>query len=126
MGIEETPGESLVGRKVMLPFLRNVVGRTLYDDMQRMEQTVARSRLDWTVVRPGGLFDMAEPTNDYEVGPPRLPGRVTSRADLAQVLIREAVEPQHSRSIIEVITRSGTPSPMTFVKQVLGIRGGAS
>ena len=121
VGTEKAPGESLLGRKVLLPFLRNVVGRTLYDDMQRMEEIVQSSGLDWTVVRPGGLFDAAEPTDDYEVAPGRLAGRVTSRADLAETLIREATEPQHPRSIIEVITRSGTPSPLTFLKEALGI-----
>ena len=72
-------------------------------------------------MRPGGLFDATEPTDDYEVAPQRLLGRVTSRADLAATLIREATEPRHSRSIIEVITRSATPSPMTFLKEAFGI-----
>lgn len=125
VGEEQTPGESLFGRKILLPFLRNVMGRTLYDDMARMEEIVRGSGLDWTIVRPGGLFDTAGPTADYEVGPPPLPGRVTSRADLADALIKEAVDPRHLRSTVEVSTRSGTPSPLTFVKEALGIRGGA-
>ena len=120
VGTEKAPGESLIGRRVFLPLLRNVLGRTLYDDMQRMEDIVQGSGLDWTIVRPGGLFDSAEPTDDYEVGPPPLPGRVTSRADLAETLIGEATEPRHPRSIVEVITRSGTPSPLTFVKEAFG------
>ena len=122
----EAPGESLFWRKVVIPLLRNVVGRTLYDDMQRMEEIVQSSSLEWTVVRPAGLFDAAEPTDDYEVAPWRLPGRFTSRADLADTLIREATEPQHARSIIEVITRSGTPSPWTtFLEEAFGIGGRA-
>ncbi len=120
VGTEKAPGESLIGRKVFLPLLRNVVGRTLYDDMQRMEEIVQSSGLDWTIVRPGGLFDADEPTDDYEVGSRPLPGRATSRADLADALIREATEPRHPRSIIEVITRSGTPSPLTFLKEAFG------
>ena len=120
VGTEKAPGESLIGRKVFLPLLRNVLGRTLYDDMRRMEEIVQSSGLDWTIVRPGGLFDTAEPTDDYEVGSRLLPGRVTSRADLAETLIREATEPRHPRSVVEVITRSGTPSPLTFVKEAFG------
>jgi putative NADH-flavin reductase len=123
---EEAPGESLFWRKVVSPFLRNVMGRTLYDDMQRMEAIVQGSGLDWTVVRPAGLFDAAEPTDDYEVAPRHLPGRVTSRADLADALIREAIEPKHSRSVIEVMTRSVTPPPMNFLKEAFGIGGRAS
>jgi putative NADH-flavin reductase len=119
---EEAPGESLFWRKILIPFLRNTLGRTLYDDMQRMEEIVQSSNLDWTIVRPAGLFDADHPTNDYEVRLNHLPGRFTSRADLAQALIREATEPQHSRSIVEVITRSGPPSPMkTFLKEAFGI-----
>lgn len=119
---EQAPGESLLWRKVVIPLLRNTLGRTLYDDMQRMEEIVRSSGLDWTIVRPAGLFDAAEPTDDYEVGPRHLLGRFTSRADLAHALIREATEPQHSRSIIEVITRSGAPpSITTFLKEAFGV-----
>lgn len=121
---EEAPGESLFWRKVVIPLLRNTLGRTLYDDMQRMEEIVQSSSLDWTIVRPGGLFDADDPTDDYEVARHRLPGRFTSRADLAHTLIKEATEPQYSRSIVEVITRSGPPSPMkTLLKEAFGIGG---
>lgn len=114
------PGESLIWRKVIAPFLRNFLGRTLYDDMQRMEEIVQSSTLDWTIVRPGGLFNADEPTEDYEVGPPRLSGHVTSRADLADALIKEATGVGHSRAIVEVITRSARPSPLNFLKEAFG------
>ena len=117
---EDAPGESLLWRKIIGPFLRNKLGRTLYDDMERMERIVQESSLDWTIVRPGGLFDAAEPTDDYDVGPPRLPGRVTCRADLADLLIKEATEPRHPRAIVEVITRSARPSPLNFLKEAFG------
>ncbi|OAN41563.1 NAD(P)-dependent oxidoreductase [Mycolicibacterium iranicum] len=117
---EDAPGDSLVWRKVVGPFLRNSLGRTLYDDMERMEHVVQNSNLDWTIVRPGGLFNAAEPTADYEVGAPRLSGHVTSRADLADFLIKEATEPRHPRAIVEVITRSARPSPLNFLKEALG------
>ena len=118
---QEAPGETLFWRKVLTPLLRNVIGRTLYDDMQRMEEIVQTSTLDWTIVRPAGLFDTDEPTNDYKIATQRLPGRTTSRADLAQTLVREATDDvPHPRSIIEVITRSGLPSPVTFLKEALG------
>ncbi len=119
---EEAPGETVFWRKVVIPTLRNVLGRTLYDDMERMEAIVRRSDLDWTIVRPAGLFDAAEPTDDHQVAPRHLLGRFTSRADLAQTLVREATEPRHSRLVIEVITRSGPPSPFkTFLKEAFGV-----
>lgn len=114
------PGESLVWRKMVKPVLRNLVGRTLYDDMQRMEHIVEISGLDWTIVRPGGLFNTAAPTGDYQVAAGRLPGRVTSRADLAELLVQEATQPRFSGSTIEVITRSQTPSTTTFLNDAFG------
>ncbi|GAA4752924.1 NAD(P)-dependent oxidoreductase [Actinomycetospora chibensis] len=122
---EEQPGESVFWRRGVIPLLRNTVGRTLYDDMQRMEEIVKRSGLNWTVVRPAGLFNAVGPTEDYEVATRRLPGKYTSRADLADLLVREAIAPQHPRSIIEVITRSGGPPRRwgTFLKEVMPGRG---
>lgn len=118
---DEQPGESLFWRRAVIPFLRHVVGRTLYDDMTRMEDVVRASGLDWTVVRPAGLYDATEPTSDYEVAPRRLPGRFTSRADLADALVSEATQPRHVRSIIEVITRSAAPRPTSFLKEAFGM-----
>jgi nucleoside-diphosphate-sugar epimerase len=57
----EAPGESFLWRKVFVPLLRRTVGRTLYDDMERMEALVVQSTLDWTIVRPGGLFNTDRP-----------------------------------------------------------------
>lgn len=120
---DDQPDESLFWRKGLIPLLRNVVGRTLYDDMARMEAIVASSGLEWTIVRPAGLFDAAEPTDDYEVSEGRLPGRATSRADLADLLLREATAPRHSHSTIEVLTRSGLPSLRAFVRGAFGTGG---
>lgn len=118
---EDTPGESLFWRRAVIPLLRNVLGRTVYDDMARMESVVVGSSLDWTIVRPAGLFDAAEASDDYEVAPQRLPGRVTSRADLADLLVKEAVEPQHSRSVVDIITRSAAPGAGNFLKEAFGL-----
>ncbi len=116
----DAPGKTLFWRKALIPVLRHVIGRTLYDDIERMEEVVQHSDLDWTIVRPAGLFNADKPTDDYQVAPGRLAGGITSRADLAETLIKEATAPQHSREIIEVITRSGTPSPLTFLKEAFG------
>lgn len=120
---EDQPGEPLYWRRGVIPLLRNVLGRTLYDDMTRMEAIVAGTGLDWTIVRPAGLFDTATatPTGDYEVATHRLPGRVTSRTDLADLLVREAVATQHSRSTVEVISRSGVPTFGTFLREAFGV-----
>lgn len=119
----DAPGKALFWRKALIPFLRHGIGRTLYDDMARMEEVVQHSDRDWTIVRPAGLFNADKPTADYQVATGRLTGGITSRADLAETLVREATAPQHSRAIIEVITRSGTPSPLTFLKEAFGNKG---
>ena len=88
--------------------------------MQRMEKIVRGSGLDWTIIRPGGLFNTPQPTRDYEVSDQRLTGRMTSRADLAEALLQEATEQQHSSTIREVITRSQLPDLKTFFKDAFG------
>lgn len=108
---------ALLGRLVLHPLLRHLIGRTLYDDMQRMEDTVRQSSLDWTIIRPGGLFNTEGPTNDYTVSTTRSTEPFTSRADLAAVLLAEAVEPQHLHQIIEITTHSFRPSPLVFVQE---------
>ena len=120
----DAPGETLLWRKGVVPLLRHVLGRTLYDDMVRMEAAVRASSVDWTIVRPAGLFDAAEPTSDHEVSPGRRRGRFTSRADLAHTLLAEATDPQHPSATLEVVTRSGLPSPRQLMaKEIFGIGG---
>lgn len=114
----EVPGETLFWRKILFPFFRRVLGRTVYADMRRMEGIVRGSGLIWTIVRPAGLFDADLPTSDYRVGPGRLHGRLTSRADLAQTLIREAVQARHTREIIEVTTSAGLPSNFSILRGI--------
>lgn len=119
------PGETLIYRKVIVPMLLKM-GRPLYEDAARMEQIVAHTDLDWTIIRPSGLFD-ARAVTDYTVGPPQMVGRFTSRRDLADALIREAVDDRSPRSIVEVITTDGTPSVYrVFVKEALRIGNGSA
>ncbi|MGW0201634.1 hypothetical protein [Nonomuraea sp. NPDC003201] len=49
-------------------------------------------------------------------------GRFTARRDLADALVREAVEDRNVRSVVEVITTEGTPSVYrVFLKEALRI-----
>ncbi|MFI6359473.1 NAD(P)-dependent oxidoreductase [Streptomyces sp. NPDC050743] len=110
------PGEGFFFRKVLEPFFARVVGRTVYDDMRRMEEIVRAGAHDWTVLRPAGLFDTSE-VSDYRLAPGRLPGRFTSRADLAHALVREAVTEGHPRAFLDVRTTEGTPRFLDLVKK---------
>lgn len=117
---EDAPGEAFVFRKVIVPILLKM-GRPLYEDTSRMEDIVSASDLDWTVVRPAGLFD-ATTTTDYVVSTSRHPGWFTSRKDLADALVREAVDNLNLRSRVEVITTEGVPSYFeVFKKEALHI-----
>ncbi|MEU9605935.1 SDR family oxidoreductase [Streptomyces sp. NPDC048057] len=119
----DAPGEALVFRKVIVPMLLRM-GRTLYEDAGRMEDLVRACDLDWTIVRPSGLFD-AEETTDYVVCHARHPGWFTSRRDLADALVREAVDDRSVRSSVEVITTEGTPRYVkVFLKEALGVGSG--
>ncbi|WP_060887914.1 NAD(P)-dependent oxidoreductase [Streptomyces caniscabiei] len=114
---EEAPGESLLFRKVLEPLSVRFFGRNgVYDDQRRMEEIVSESDLLWTVVRPGGLFD-ADTVSDYQVSTARLPGRYTSRADLGNALLKQAVDDSHVREFIDVRTTQGVPSLRDVIRK---------
>ncbi|MCM6778713.1 NAD(P)H-binding protein [Nocardia sp. CDC159] len=103
------PGETFMFRTVLLPLLLTL-GRTAYYDMGRMEHLVRNSGLDWTIVRASGLFDGSRITN-YTIAPSSIPGRYTSRVDLADALVREAAENRNVGRCVDVVTIEGTPRP---------------
>ena len=95
--------------KVLQPLIVNVFGRELYADMRRMEAIVSASDVEWTIVRPSGLFDAAE-VSQYDYAERYTPGAFTSRADLANVLLRQATEDDFARRIVAVSSTAGAPS----------------
>jgi uncharacterized protein YbjT (DUF2867 family) len=95
--------------RVLQPYVVNKLGRTLYDDMRRCEAIIRNSGLDWTVVRPSGLFT-APAVSRYTVVPGHGIGRFTARVDLADCLLRELGEGGHHRQAVAVLTTEGTPS----------------
>ncbi|NTU78772.1 MAG: SDR family oxidoreductase [Chloroflexales bacterium] len=117
---EVPPSETFLFRTVIGPYLLRL-GRTVYEDMRRMEAIVRQSGLDWTIIRPAGLFDSPVVT-DYQVATRRMRGRFTSRTDLADALVRAAVDHRHVGSTIEIVTTAGTPSfTSMFLKEALHI-----
>lgn len=78
--------------------------RKVYDDMILMEQRLAKSPLDWTVLRPPELTDGPR-TARYRVSDTgELPkARYLSRADLATSILKELQEgTQHLRKFVAV------------------------
>lgn len=83
----------------VLPFLRGVLGRTLYADMRRMEEYLATvDDIDWTVLRPGRLTDVDE-VSDYRLEPVHPSTGETSRADLAAAMVAEIGDPHVHRAM---------------------------
>ncbi|MGW7238019.1 NAD(P)-dependent oxidoreductase [Streptomyces sp. NPDC054804] len=110
------PGETFLFRKVVEPSIARTVGRTVYEDMRRMEGIVRDGDHRWTVVRPAGLFD-TEAVSSYQVATSRLPGRFTSRADLGNALLREAVDDLHVHAFVDVRTSEGVPSILDVIRK---------
>jgi len=73
-----------------------------YRDMRRMEELLAASELDWTVVRPPMLTNKPA-TGHYRTAPDHLRGgRWITRADLAASMLDALDDPATSRAIIGV------------------------
>jgi putative NADH-flavin reductase len=114
------PLGGFVFERIMQPYVVNKLGKTLYDDMRRMEAIVAASDLDWTIVRPSGLFE-ASTVSDYGVEIDHIGHRFTARIDLADCLLRLAFDDTFVRSTIAVATTSAKPSMLKLIWQE-GIR----
>jgi putative NADH-flavin reductase len=114
------PLGGFIFEKVIQPYVVNKLGKTLYDDMRRMEAIVSESDVAWTIVRPSGLFETAA-VSAYEVAIDHVGYRFTARIDLADCLLREALNDRYVRSKIAVATPSAKPSMLKLIWQE-GIR----
>jgi len=120
IGPHPKPLGGFVFEKVMQPYVVNKLGKTVYDDMRRMETIVADSDLAWTIVRPSGLFE-APVVSDYAVDVEYVGYRFTARIDLADCLLRQASSDTYARTAIAVATPSAKPSILKLIWQE-GIR----
>ena len=77
---------------------------------------VRNSGLDWTIVRPSGLFDIPEPT-DYVCGPVDPVGAFTARIDLADYLISLVADAASVGRTVIVSTTQRTPTLWQMVRQ---------
>jgi nucleoside-diphosphate-sugar epimerase len=97
------------------PVITRTIGKTTYDDQRRMEDIVRASGLDWTVVRPSGLFDLPEPTN-YVAGEVDPVGGFTARIDLADYMVKLAGEPEAAGKTVVVSTTEDTPTMWQMIR----------
>jgi nucleoside-diphosphate-sugar epimerase len=110
--------------RVVEPIITKTIGKTVYADIRRMETVVRDSGLDWTIVRPSGLFDLPVPT-EYVSGEVDPVGAFTARADLADYLIRLAADSATARRTVIVSTTTSTPSLWQMIRREAGSRESA-
>lgn len=94
---------------VLDPLVNRRLGRTLHEDMRRMEAVIRETNLDWTLVRPSGLFEHASVT-DYQTAESSADGVFTARADLAASMLRELEDQRYVRTAMGVITTAVKPN----------------
>lgn len=102
--------------RLIEPVLTRTIGKTVYDDIRRMEKIVRASGLDWTVVRPSGLFDLPERTR-YLCGEVDPVGAFTARVDLADYLVAVAADAAAVRRTVIVSTTENTPSLWQVIRR---------
>jgi len=90
---------------IMLPFLRNVIGKTLYEDMLRMEDFLATcDDIAWTIIRPGRLVN-GKGISKYQLAEGFPVGNLTTRPDLAAAMLAELGPNVHIHKKVAPTTR---------------------
>lgn len=102
--------------RVMLPYVTRVLGKTLYDDMRRMEALVRASDLDWTILRPSGLYDLPSVTG-YALVEGHADARFTSRTDLAASMLALLDDDRYVRATISVVTTVDNPTLLQWIRR---------
>lgn len=110
------PDAGFLFNRVLQPFITRVIGKTLYDDMRRMEAVVRASDLDWTLVRPSGLYELPAVT-DYTMVDGHADGRFTARVDLAASMLRLLDDDRFVRQVVAVVTTADNPSMLDLIRQ---------
>lgn len=95
-------GDSFLNRRVVLPVISALL-RDVYADLRAMEEAMANSSTDWTVVRPPKLVDKPL-TGRYRtaVGAGVARGHTISRADVAHAMLAAVDDPATIRRAIGV------------------------
>jgi uncharacterized protein YbjT (DUF2867 family) len=97
------------------PIITRTIGKTTYDDQRRMEDIVRNSALDWTIVRPSGLFDLPYVT-DYVAGEVDPVGGYTSRLDLTDYMTELAARPGGKDTVV-ISTTVDTPTMWQMIRR---------
>jgi putative NADH-flavin reductase len=102
--------------RIFEPIVTRTIGKTVYDDMRRMEVIVRESAVDWTIVRPSGLFDLPEVTG-YHAGDVDPVGAFTARIDLADYLLALVDDWRTIGKTVVVSTTEKTPTVWQVIRR---------
>jgi uncharacterized protein YbjT (DUF2867 family) len=101
--------------RLVEPVITRTIGKTVYDDIRRMEAIVRDSGLGWTIVRASGLFDLPHVT-EYVAGEVDPVGAFTSRSDLAHYLLRLASDSAR-HDTVTISTTADTPTMWQTIRR---------
>jgi uncharacterized protein YbjT (DUF2867 family) len=102
--------------RLVEPLITKTIGKTVYDDIRRMETVVRSSGLEWTIVRPSGLFDLDNVT-EYIAGPVDPVGAFTARNDLADYLLRLATDGATAGQTVTISSTEHTPTFLQMIRR---------
>jgi putative NADH-flavin reductase len=102
--------------RILKPLITLTIGRTMYADMGKMETLVMNSGLDWTIVRPSGLFDTPAVTA-YQMAERHIRGRFTARADLADCLLHQLTTDEYLHKAVAVATFAVQPTVLELIRK---------
>jgi nucleoside-diphosphate-sugar epimerase len=111
---EDEPSGGFLFNRVLQPYVTKRLGKTVYDDMRRMEDLVSRGDADWTILRPSGLYELPEVT-DYSLTEEHGPGRFTARIDLADAILRQVRDDRFAGRVGHVITTRDNPGLISMM-----------
>jgi putative NADH-flavin reductase len=103
------PSHAFFFNHVLDPYVNRVLGRTAHQDMRRMEAAIRASDLDWTIVRPSGLFDHPDVTG-YVTEDDSADGLFTARSDLAAAMLAQLTDGRFVHKAMGVVTTQVRPS----------------
>ncbi|MCL1871776.1 MAG: NAD(P)H-binding protein [Promicromonosporaceae bacterium] len=109
------PGAGWVFNRLLLPYVTRVLGRTMYDDMRRMEALVRAGDLDWTIVRPSALYHSPS-VSDYTVVKGHADARFTARVDLAASMLALLDDDRYLRTTVSVVTTFDNPTVLQWAR----------
>ncbi|MER7334639.1 MULTISPECIES: NAD(P)H-binding protein [unclassified Micromonospora] len=102
--------------RMLMPYVTRVLGKTMYDDMRRMEALVRASDLDWTILRPSGLYHLPSVT-DYTLVEGHADGRFTARVDLAASMLAMLDDDRYVRATVSLITTASNPTLLQWIRR---------